>query len=219
MFGWFTSKKKTYDQTCINDYFNQTFKHPSKTVIRDVTFVVLDCETSGLQSTDEIITIGAIKCTPKELFINEVLDQKYPEIDVGKSAEIHGELSSKSEATISDLVQELIQYVNNHIIVGHNIAFDIHMINNLLQDTYQFKLKNRVLDTAQLMMRLDPVFFERSIGGKSMLHLDDLCDNFSIEIQNRHTAVGDAYLTGQLFQRLISRLRGRGIDSLGQLLK
>ena len=38
---------------------------------------------------------------------------------------------------------------------------------------------------------------EQNIG------LDDLCDTFSIKTSNRHTALGDAYLTAISFQRLL----------------
>ena len=219
MFNWFRRKKKNAIPYWIWDYQSLTFKNSSDTSIDEISFVVLDCETSGLKKTDRLITIGAVKCNTKEIYLDKVLDQKYPEIEVGRSAEIHGELTSETVTDKAVLTKELIDFLKNHIIVGHNIAFDIQMINSLLDEMYHINLKNKVLDTAHMVMRLDPVHFERTVGGKSMLHLDDLCEKYDIEIANRHTALGDAYLTAQLLQRLLSGLKKRGVNTIGQLMK
>lgn len=219
MLRWFSSKKKRTGLSWLNSYESLNFKASIKTPIDAVTFVVLDCETNGLKKTDQLITIGGIKCTSKEIYLNDSLDQKYPVVGVGKSAEIHGELMEETNSDKEILIRESLDFLSNHIIVGHNIGFDIQMINSVLNETFQLTLKNRVLDTAKLVMRLDPVYFERTVGGKSMLHLDDLCEQYDIPIENRHTALGDAYLTAQLFQRLLSKLKKRGITRVDQLMK
>lgn len=37
--------------------------------------------------------------------------------------------------------------------------------------------------------------------------LDALCEAYAIPTHDRHTALGDAYLTAVVFQKIISRLR------------
>ena len=180
----------------------------------DLTFVVLDCETTGLSKSDSIITLGAVLCTANEIFMDSILDQKYPLSESGKSSEIHGELAHQSEVNVDGHLEELIEFVKNHVIVGHNISFDVGKINQLLQKKYGMKLKNKVLDTAQMAIRLDPIKFERAVGGQSNLGLDDLCKQYQIAIENRHTALGDAYLTAQLLQRLIYQLHQKGITRI-----
>ena len=174
-------------------------------------YCVLDCETTGLSKNDSIITIGAVISTPRIIFTNTVLDQRYPLPVSDKSSEIHGELGHEDEVNFKEHLKELIAFLKNYIIVGHNISFDVGKINQLLHKYFGMKLKNKMLDTANLAIRLDPVKYERTVGGATNLSLDDLCMAHQIPIENRHTALGDAYLTAQLLQRLLYRLESKGI--------
>ncbi len=215
MISFFQSKKKVLLPDWLEEYLALDFR--SKSPIDSVTFVVLDCETTGLQKTDHILTIGAVKCTTSEIFIQDPLDQLYPRPVTGRSSEIHGQLGETEGYQTDILIKELIAFVSNSMIIGHNISFDIGMINKLLKENYNVKLKNRVIDTAQLAIRLDTSKYENSVGGKSNLHLDDLCNELQIKIENRHTALGDAYLTAQVFQKLIAKLKARGIKNTTEL--
>ena len=47
--------------------------------------------------------------------------------------------------------------------------------------------------------------------------MDELCDQFKISKTDRHTALGDAYLTAQVFQKLIAKLKARGIKNTTEL--
>ena len=49
--------------------------------------------------------------------------------------------------------------------------------------------------------------------------LDSLLRRFSIEPHDRHTAAGDAFLTAQVFQRLLARAKRLGVSTLGALLE
>lgn len=213
MFDWFHKKAPSISLSeSLKAYEQLSFVPDSSTPIEQTKFVVLDCETTGLTKSDRIVTVGAVKCTAKDIFIGQVLDQKYPEAVVGKSAEIHGELPMHQSDDPYQLIDELIEYISNHVLVGHNISFDVAMLNALVKRSYGIQLKNKVLDTAQMAMRLDPVKYERTVGGQSQLHLDDLCKAYQIPIENRHTALGDAYLTARLFQKLWTQLRKREVD-------
>ncbi len=215
MISLFQSKPKINQPAWLKDYLNLDFR--KKSLIDDTTFVVLDCETTGLQKNAHILTTGAVKCTTSEIFIQDPLDQFFPRPITGKSSEIHGQLGDMEECKTQTLLQELIKFVSNHMLVGHNISFDIGMINRLLKEAYLVKLKNKVIDTAHLAIRLDPTKYENSVGGKSNLHLDDLCKKHLIRIENRHTALGDAYLTAQLFQKLMTKLKARGVKNTSEL--
>ena len=199
------------------DYLSLNFKSDHNTRFEEVTFVVLDCETTGLSKTDEIVTTGAVKCTSKEIYISQLLDQQYPKALIGKSSEIHGELGTSERCDTEKLLEELIRYVGNHTVVGHNISFDIGIINNSLKRSYGFQMKNIILDTFSLAKRVDPIKYERHIGGKNLLQLDTLCIENGIEIENRHTAIGDAYMTAQLLQRLLTQLKKRGLTRIHEL--
>ncbi len=196
------------------------FKISPTIIVQNCECIVLDCETTGLEKNDDVVSAAAIRITPCNIHIETALDQRYSLEEVGISSEIHGEMSSNlNDRKTDDNLQELIDFVGNSILVGHNITFDIAKIEGLLRVNYDFKggLKNKVLDTARLVKRLDPVKFERMVGGNSNLDLEELCRQFDITVENRHTALGDAYLTAQLFQKILSRLRKRGVKFVKDL--
>jgi DNA polymerase-3 subunit epsilon len=49
--------------------------------------------------------------------------------------------------------------------------------------------------------------------------LDALLRRFEIEPHDRHTAAGDAFLTAQVFQRLLVRAERQGVSTLRDLLE
>lgn len=218
MFSFFSRSKTNRNlPSWANEYLSLDFKKDQKALAGEVTYVVLDCETTGLSKSDHIVTIGAVKCTSREIFVDQLLDQKYSKNSFGKSSEIHGELGQIEKCDTDKLHKELINFLWNHIVVGHNITFDIGMISRSLKQSHGFQLRNMILDTFSLATRVDPVKYERNIGGKDLLQLDTLCLENHIEIQNRHTALGDAYMTAQLLQKLLTKLRKRGIHKVSEL--
>jgi DNA polymerase-3 subunit epsilon len=56
-----------------------------------------------------------------------------------------------------------------------------------------------------------------SLDGKNY-SLDVLCKRFDIVTKDRHTALGDAFLTALLFMKLIRLFEKKGIKTLKQLL-
>ncbi len=135
MFPWFTQRKVKVQPQWLTDYLNLDFSGFRKYPIDEAIFIALDCETTGLYRTDDILTIGAVKCKQNEIMINDVLDQHYPKKKVGPSSEIHGILSLRTSDEVSVLLRELISYISNHPIIGHNIAFYVDMINRALKKT------------------------------------------------------------------------------------
>ncbi|MDW3197017.1 MAG: 3'-5' exonuclease [Cytophagales bacterium] len=220
MLSRFFAKKVTYPEWMAN-YEAQVFKPEMKQSIWSPGYVVLDCETTGIAKKDKIVSIGAVIVQNKSIALGNVLDIHLPITENSAAAAIHGELSDQSrERDIKQALPEILNFLSNHIIVGHHLPFDLGKLNKLYQLHYPgFKLKNPVLDTMTMMKRIDPVRYERNVAGSDSMQLDVLCKEFGILVENRHTALGDAYLTAQLFQKLLVKLKARGIDTMGNLLK
>jgi len=45
-----------------------------------------------------------------------------------------------------------------------------------------------------------------------------LCGVYNIPVENRHTALGDAYMTALLLQHILEGLKKRGVKTAGKLL-
>ncbi len=218
MIGWF--KRKQGPGGPYAEYLKQDFGVTKAAPIEDLNFVVLDCEMTGLGKSAELVSIGAVMVRENRINVSEVLDLKFDFAKGNATSEIHGELSKPSRTSPIDSIEQILSFLGNRIVVGHSIAIDIGQLNRLFQSANaKLKLKNKVLDTYHLMTRIDPMRFERAVAGQRSLRLDALCEEMEVPIENRHTALGDAYLTAQVFLKILSRLKQRKVLRAGELLK
>jgi DNA polymerase-3 subunit epsilon len=215
---FFQSKKHDFP-VFVQDYLDQDFLMDARERIADARYSVLDCETTGIDADARIITIGAVKYHEQKIELSGILDIRLPIGINSVEAAVHGELKNeRSLISEQESMQQLLTYIENTIIVGHHISFDIRMINSWIGMSYPgFKLKNKVIDTLKLIKRIDPQRIERRVAGHDVLQLDRLCEEYGIEVENRHTALGDAYMTAQLFHRLMAQLEKRGVTKVKQI--
>jgi DNA polymerase-3 subunit epsilon len=218
MFSFWKSKKGFPDY--INRYSEKEFVIPAKRELDELRFAVIDAETTGLDKADQMITLGGVTVQNFAIKLASCLDQKYEYTISSEAAAIHEELPEILNENLDEKFEEVLTFLDNKIIVGHHISFDIGKINQTIATKYPgFKLKNKVLDTFQLMVRLDPEKYERQVGGRHALQLDEICEHFGIAVENRHTALGDAYMTAQVLMFLLARLEERGVRFAGELLR
>ena len=77
---------------------------------------------------------------------------------------------------------------------------------------------NKTYDTVNLAKRVDTHFSQPGLFNNKELSLESLCERYAVEINDRHTAMGDAMATALLFIKLIKKLEKRGIKNGKQLL-
>ncbi|MFD1315645.1 3'-5' exonuclease [Namhaeicola litoreus] len=200
--NWF--KKHTYPEQW-NDY-SKTFTFSHSSIIDEVSFVVLDTETTGLQiAKDRILSLGAVNLKNNRIIVKNALEIYVKQEKFNpETVPIHGLLKSGKKEKIDETsaVFQFLAFVKNSIIVGHHIGFDIAMINQALLRIGLPKLKNKTIDTADLIEKMTD--YENYGKPKS---LDDLCNQYGIKMDDRHTALGDAYLTAILFLKIIQKIK------------
>ncbi len=176
--------------------YAELFKHPAPERI-----VVLDCETTGLRPCeDKILSIGAVALCQNRIYIKDQFSVYVKQkMTKAESVPIHGIVGNESENLITEeeAVKQLLAYLGSSKILGHHIQFDIKMINLALKNLGLPKLKNKIQDTIDLYSQYKGV---HEVMNKS---LDELCEEFNIPKKDRHTALGDAFLTAQVYQRLV----------------
>ena len=102
-------------------------------------------------------------------------------------------------------------FAEGSVLVAHNAPFDMAFLRRK-EEMLGLRFENPVVDTVAISARLDPTTAKHT--------LDDLCARFGVEIppELRHTALGDAVATAEVFARLIPMLEAEGIETLGDLL-
>ncbi|MBK0368880.1 3'-5' exonuclease [Flavobacterium agrisoli] len=189
--------------------------------IESCRFVVLDTETTGFDyENDRILCIGALVLQNGIIEINTAFEHYMDQEHYDKnSAHIHGILRSDVLHHRSELqvLQLFLAYLGDSIIVAHHTFFDVTMINKALARHGLPELTNKKLDTAYLYKEtlIKSYLFER----KDQYSLDDLADKFDISKKDRHTALGDAYITAIAFLKIIKRLKEKKELVLADLFK
>ncbi|NAS12941.1 3'-5' exonuclease [Poritiphilus flavus] len=185
------------------------------------SFVVLDTETTGFSfQRDRMLSIGALTLKNGVMEVNNSLELylKQERFD-HSTVKIHGLLKKETKTCVTEYeaMRQLLAYVKNSVIVGHHTHFDISMINKALKRQGLPELLNRSLDTALLYPK--SLIKSPLRSQKDHYTLDDLAEAFDISLKDRHTALGDAYITAIAFLGIIGRLQKKENLSLNSLFK
>jgi DNA polymerase-3 subunit epsilon len=191
-----------------------------ETLADEVRFVVLDTETTGLDPRrDRLITIGALGVSGGEIVIPDCFEVMLKVAYNNSSVTVHGITRDEAREGLDEpqAMEEFLNYLRDGVIVGHHIGHDIAALSCALERHFGQELKNRSLDTMELTLNLekDGAFAER--GAAKGFSLDALCNLFGVAPHDRHTAGGDAFITAQIFLRLLRIGRKFGRDRLGSL--
>ncbi|MDR5898425.1 3'-5' exonuclease [Halomonas vilamensis] len=181
--------------------------------LRSLEVVAFDTETTGLELRrgDTVISVGACRVVNARLLASEVFDQKVdPKRPIPPaSTAIHGLTDADVEGAppLDIVLTRFRQYVSEAVLLAHNASFDMLAISHHGVD---FDLP--VLDTLLISRALD-----EAIDGHD---LDSLAQRYDLSFPpgTRHTALGDARVTAELWLALLPRLEARGIDTLEKLL-
>jgi len=177
-----------------------------ETPIEQVRFVVLDCETTGLNPrTDRIITIGAVAVRDGEIVLGDSFESLLKVTENTSAVTVHGITRDESLKGIeeSEALEGFLDYLQDGVIVGHHIGHDIASLDAACARHWDVALLNRSLDTMDLTLHLER---DGAFAGRPPIRkftLDALCEMFGVIPHDRHTASGDAFITAQIFLRLV----------------
>jgi len=201
--------------------YESLFKETQSKKFNDLIFVVLDTETTGFSFEDDrILSIGAVKIKNESISVQEVFDIYLEQEKFNKeTVHVHGLLKNGQRECISEILalEKFLAYVGDAVIVAHHAGFDMGMLNTALVRHGLPKLKNMVLDTGVIYKKT--LIASYLVQPKSHYTLDELAEKFSISRKDRHTALGDAYITAVAFLKIISRLKEKKNFSLKYLLR
>lgn len=189
--------------------------------IDSTRFVVLDTETTGFDYTnDRILCIGAVVLQNNTICIHDSFEVYIQQEHYDQTtAKIHGILKefALDKPNELEVLQKFLTFLGNSIIIAHHTIFDVTMINKALERNGLSQLTNRTLDTAVLYKKT--LIVSHLFEIKDTYTLDELADKFDISKKDRHTALGDAYITAIAFLKIRKKLREKKITTLKQLFK
>jgi DNA polymerase III subunit epsilon len=181
--------------------------------LAELAYTVFDTETTGLNPAggDAIIQLGAARIVNGKLLRQETFEQL---VDPGRhipeaSIPIHG-ISQDMVAgkpRIAEVLPVFHAYAQDTVLVAHNAAFDMRFL-QLQEAATGIAFHQPVLDTLLLSAVVHP--------HQESHRLEAIAERFNITVLGRHTALGDALVTAEIWLRLIPLLQERGIYTLRQ---
>ncbi len=184
--------------------------------LRDLRYVVFDTETTGLhpEEGDEIISIAAVRLQNGEIDeVGAFSRLVHPGRPIPPaSTRFHGITDDmvRGEPPIAEVLPEFRDYVGDGILVAHNADFDMAFL-KLKEQHSGVEFANVVLDTL-----LISVFVDHASRNHS---LDAVAERLGVEVEGRHTALGDSLATARIFWKLLNRMEARGITTLAQVFE
>ncbi len=195
-------------------------KIPPKTSIDELRFLVIDAEATGFKlGKDRLLSLAASEITKGQLHLARSWSWLIyqPSVALNEAVMVHGILPSETATGLPEakVLEEFLPLLHGAVIVGHHIGFDAALLDQALQQHFQTRLLNPLLDTALMAMEELEAFRRTGYANQRPPGLDEVCAHLGIETFERHTAEGDTFTTAELFLHLCARLRRR----VGQPLK
>lgn len=178
-----------------------------------LSYTVFDTETTGLDPAggDKIIQIGAVRIVNGRLLRAESFEQLVdPRRTIPAAGiPIHGIRPEMvvGQPTIDRVLPAFHDYARDTVLVAHNAAFDMRFL-QLEEAATGVRFDQPVLDTLLLSAVVHPS--QDSHG------LEAIAERFGITVVGRHTALGDALVTAEVWLKLVALLEAAGIRTLGQ---
>ena len=181
--------------------------------LSELAYTVFDTETTGLNPADgdAIIQLGAARIVNGKLLRQECFEQL---VDPGRgipaaSIPIHGITDDMvaGKPRIGEVLPVFHAFTQDTVLVAHNAAFDMRFL-QLQEKATGVVFHQPVLDTLLLSAVVHP--------NQESHRLEAIAERFNVTVLGRHTALGDALVTAEIWLRLIPLLQEQGIHTLRQ---
>ena len=181
--------------------------------IAHARFVVIDCETSGLDiARDRLLSVGAVAVRDARVALADAFAARVRQAtpSAPENIVIHGigGDAQRSGAPLDVVIKDLAHYMGEGVPVAFHAAFDAGILKR-----HGLALRAKWLDLAALAPALFP-----AVGGKDA-SLDHWLAALGIPALARHDALGDALATAQLMLVLLNEAKRQRLETVEALLK
>ena len=190
----------------------------SSAAFKDVEFVSLDIETTGLDaSSADMLSVGWVVIRHGKIDLSTA--ESYivrPSGEVGDSASVHGLTDTVVGGGLGwgAALGMIVEVLTGRILLVHHAGLDKALLDRMCMNCYGARLPVPVVDTLALEHRR--MQRKHHIEIKKALRLSDLREAYNLPRYNAHDCLVDAIATAEL---LIAIAAHRGDTSLGELLE
>ena len=181
--------------------------------IEEADYCVVDLETTGLSPrSNGVIEIGLVKISKLKIvdtyssFINPGKDIPY---FITQLTGITNE-DVYNAPFFEDVADEIIEFIGNDIISGHNLSFDSSFLRKEFIYCGKEQLDNPGLCTLKLSRHMYPMLRSKSLAV--------VCKHLGLKNSGAHRALGDAEVTAKLLIKLIKEVKNFKIRFVNELL-
>jgi DNA polymerase III subunit epsilon len=184
--------------------------------MRDVSFAVVDFETTGIDpETDRVIQVAAIVINGEGEIVESfdtVVRPENPAQYTHGAEHVHG-ISVEQVAQgmpLREALEKVWTISEGNVFTAHNAKFDINFLH---AESARVGLENKIdtyVDTLALARRTD-----QDRTRKHSLHA--LCEHYGIDHENAHEAKSDATATAELLIHLMREMDVQKPDQLPDL--
>ena len=198
---------------------------PHDAPLDSLRYVVLDTELTSLEHrTNRPLSVGAVRMQGTSIRLGEQFYRMVnPEVEIPVESIVIHQIRSedvKDAAHISKTFDELSQFIRGAVLVGHFAHIDLKILRKEMAETGH-TFENPAVDTARIhhWLRRQGRYSEDLALQLEKLDLETLAKAYGLNPENAHHALADAFLTAQLWQKMLVSLRKKGVNSLKKLLK
>ena len=186
------------------------------TALRAARWVVVDCETSGLDpGRDRLLSVGAVAVRGGRIELGENFSAVLRQDTASDPANIvvHGigGEAQRGGRPAAEALRELSDFLGDGLPVAYHAPFDEEVLRRGMARQPGLRAPRHWLDLAQLA----PVLFPGP--ERAQRTLDDWLGEFGIACAARHDALADAFATAQLLLVLLAQAERQGAGTVDRL--
>jgi len=167
-------------------------------LIKDTTFVCLDCETTGLDPVNDRVVEVAVASFTLDGVIEQFESLIDPERPIPEEViAVHHITQTMVEGKpkIEEVLPEIIRLIGRRPIIGHGIGFDINLID-------QAAKRHNITCHVKQNPSFDTLRLARLYGESPSNSLQQLRAHFNIEEEGAHRAMSDVIVNIEVFKKL-----------------
>ena len=123
------------------------------------------------------------------------------------------------EPNLAPVLSEFLSICGNDILLGHLVSTDLAFLKNEVKRLIGTEVKNPVIDTYQIYHWI----MRREASGAFYTPRDvklyEVASQLGVAVSSNHNSMNDAFITAQVFQRLMPMLIKTGVKTVGDLLR